>query len=323
MNAEDGFEEELSVRLGARAAGIGGSPPLAELREAGRRRARRRAVVRAVTAVAVLAVGAGVLTQVGGGSGPGRTGAAGAGVALMSPTTAATGAGPEAVILECAKGPTAMRTPGWHQHPAWTPPAVPSSGAPSSNVPSSNVPSSGAPSSNVPSSNVPSSGAPSSNVPSSNVPSSRVPSSGAPSSLSSAGPSSVELGRAGVAVEMTATMNVLFREHYFGTCRDADTNTLYVMRVPGSELDVAATRAVADRPWVKLRFVDAAGSRDQLTAFGDRIRADAEEWRSKGVEIEAVTLAVDGTGVVVDTPQWASAGAEIKAKYGPLVAEVR
>ncbi|MFH8379407.1 hypothetical protein ACH4E7_00455 [Kitasatospora sp. NPDC018058] len=122
---------------------------------------------------------------------------------------------------------------------------------------------------------------------------------------------------------MTAIMNVVFREHYFGTCRDAGTNTLYVMRVPGSDLDVAATRAVADRPWVKLQFVDAAGSRDQLMAFAARIRADTGEWRSKGVEIEAVTLAVDGTGVVVDTPQWASAGAEIKAKYGSLVAEVR
>ncbi|MET8623524.1 hypothetical protein ABZW30_07160, partial [Kitasatospora sp. NPDC004669] len=161
MSAEGEFEEELAVRLGVRAAGVGGSPPLAELREAGRRRARRQRAVRGAAAVAVLAVGAGVLTQLGGGSGVGRTGVAGAGVALVSPTTGATGAGPEAVILSCAKGPTSMRTPGWHQHPAWTPPAVPSSGVPSSGVPSSGVPSSGVPSSGVPSSGVPSSGVPS------------------------------------------------------------------------------------------------------------------------------------------------------------------
>lgn len=85
MRAEDEFEEELSVRLGARAAGIGGSPPLAELREAGRRRARRRGVVRAVTAVAVLAVGAGALTQLGGG-GNAASGAGPAATPVVTPT---------------------------------------------------------------------------------------------------------------------------------------------------------------------------------------------------------------------------------------------
>ncbi|MFI9362665.1 hypothetical protein ACIG5E_16675 [Kitasatospora sp. NPDC053057] len=115
MSAEDGFEEELTVRLGARAAGIGGSPPLAELREAGRRRARRQGVVRAVTAVAVLAVGAGALTQLGGGGGAGSgTGPAGAPIVKPSVTqsrTSSSSRGAETdervkTVLSCQSGPS-------------------------------------------------------------------------------------------------------------------------------------------------------------------------------------------------------------------------
>ncbi|GHF85007.1 hypothetical protein GCM10018790_73260 [Kitasatospora xanthocidica] len=67
MTTEDGFEEELAVRLGARAARVGAGAPVAELRVAGRRRLRRTVAVRGAAAVAVLALGAGVLTQLGGG----------------------------------------------------------------------------------------------------------------------------------------------------------------------------------------------------------------------------------------------------------------
>ncbi|MER7673527.1 hypothetical protein ABTY61_34405 [Kitasatospora sp. NPDC096128] len=91
MRAEDEFEEELAVRLGTRAAGVAGSPPLAELREAGRRRARRRGVTRAVTAVAVLAVGAGVLIRLGG-VGSSAEGPASAGT-VVQPTVTPTPTG--------------------------------------------------------------------------------------------------------------------------------------------------------------------------------------------------------------------------------------
>ncbi|MFJ9443771.1 hypothetical protein ACIRRH_18125 [Kitasatospora sp. NPDC101235] len=127
--------------------------------------------------------------------------------------------------------------------------------------------------------------------------------------------------RAGQAIEYLGMAD--YPDHYFGTCRDRSTNTLYVMRVPGTGLDAAVTRMAADWPTVKVQFADAAGSRGQLMTFLNRIRADTEEWQAKGVVIEGLTLAIDGTGVVVDTPQWQSAEAEIKAKYGPLVAEVR
>ncbi|MFJ2864204.1 hypothetical protein [Kitasatospora sp. NPDC087314] len=310
MSAEAAFEEELAGRLAERAVWIGGSAPLAELHAAGRRRARRQRAVRGAAAVAVLAVGAGALTQLGGGSGDSRTGPASGGVSLVSPTPGAPRS--VAVILECANGPTGWRTLGLHQHGKQVLSDFPSTGG----LTPSDFPSSGVPSSDFPSSGVPSSGAPSTGAPSS-----RPTSSGSPSPLSYATTAQSDLERAGQAIEYMAMAG--YRDHYFGTCRDTSTNTLYVMRVPGSGLDAAAASTLTGWPAVKLQFAVAAGSRDELSAFGARIRADREDWQAKGVEIEAVTVAIDGAGVVVDTPQWQTAAAQIEAKYGPQVAEVR
>ncbi|MGW3044700.1 hypothetical protein ACWC9T_32740 [Kitasatospora sp. NPDC001159] len=297
MSAEDGFEEELVVRLGARAAEVGGSPPLAELREAGRRRARRQGVVRGVTAVAALAVGAGVLTQLGGGgSGVGSAvGAAGTGLPSAS-ATRGWGRDDVSPLFACTEGPTSLRTPGVHFHPS----------LPSSGVSSSGVPSSGAPSSGVSSSGAPASG---------------PASSGSPSAPSSAQLQRLDLERTAEAVGRMATTS--YRDHYFGLCFEDDTSTVHVMRVPGSNLDTAVARMMADRPALKVRFVDAVASLDDQKALAARIDGDRAYWRSKGVEIQFVAVANDGAGLVVDTPQWASAGAEVKARYGPLVVEVR
>ncbi|WP_416874454.1 hypothetical protein [Kitasatospora sp. SC0581] len=340
MSAEDRFEEELVTRLGTHAAGIAGTPPLAELHRAGRRRARRQAAVRGVTAAAVLVLGAGALTQLGGG-GPGsdRTGAAGTGLSVLTPTAGATAPGHTAVMLNCVNGPTSMRTPGWHQHssrqPWETPSAITSSGYSSSWTPPPGSPWLGllSPATLPPghsSSDVPSTGTPFSGLPSSSGSPSSLPTdsasgsgsgSGSPSSLSSEDPAEARVTRAGESIEALAMTD--YPDHYFGTCRDRNTGTLYVMRVPGSGLDAAVTARAADWPTVKVRFADAAGSREQLMTVLNRIRADTEEWRARGVVIDGLTLAIDGTGVVVDTPQWQSAEADIKAKYGALVAEVR
>ncbi|MFE4513670.1 hypothetical protein ACFRMQ_05615 [Kitasatospora sp. NPDC056783] len=344
MDAEDRFEEELVTRLERRAARVTGSPPPAGLREAGQRRARRRTTVRVVTAAAVVALGVTALTRLAGGLGPGRTGATGLSVAAASPSAGATAGATAtrylAVMLDCANGPTSMRTPGWHQHPTgppWVPPTpglpspeAPTSGATSSMEPPSGYPSSGYPSSGYPSSSYSSSGYPSSGGTSPGATSSAAspttwsPPSGTAAESPSASGDPVELraARAGQAIEELAMSD--YADRYFGTCRDRNTDTLYVMRVPGGDLDTAVTRmAAADWPTVKVAFADAAGSRSQLMALVKRITADTEEWRTKGVVIEAATLAIDGAGVVVDTPQWQSAGAEIKERYGPLVAEVR
>ncbi|MBV6698725.1 hypothetical protein [Kitasatospora aureofaciens] len=300
MSTEDEFEEELAIRLGTRAAGVGGSPPLAELREAGRRRARRRGVVRAVTAVAVLAVGAGVLTQLGGGSGTGRTGVAGVGVPSPGSPSPLTGAarlrGAESdelvkTVLACQSGPSSLRTPG---------------GGGMTGLPSAS-----------------SSGLPSSGLPSGPPTSARFTPTmtGAPSSLSSDQAGQADLVHAGEAVEKMAREQ--YADHYFSTCQDASTHTLYVMRNPGSGLDAAVTRTVADWPGVKLEFRAAAGYPQQLR-LAKEIRAEAGDWAAtKGVHIRSVQIANDGAGVIVETPQADTAREELVRHFGRLVVEVR
>ncbi|MGW2372714.1 hypothetical protein [Kitasatospora sp. NPDC001683] len=259
MSAEDEFEEELSVRLGVRAAGIGGSPPLAELREAGRRRARRQRVLRAVTAVAVLAVGAGVLTQLGGG-GSASTAAGPAGTRVVTPTVTP--------IVKPTVTPT--RT---------------SRGAETDE----------------------------------RVKFVRNCQSGPSSAPASDQPGRADLVAAGQAVERMARQE--YGDHYFATCLDPAAATLVVMRSPGpTGLDAAASRAVAQWPAVKLRFVAAPSYPEQLR-LAKEIRAEAGDWAAtKGVLIAWVEIALDGKGVIVHTPQPETAGAaEIVRQYGNLV----
>ena len=310
MRAEDAFEEELSVRLGARAAGIGGSPPLADLREAGRRRARRQRALRGVVAVAVLAIGAGALTQLGGGESPGSATGPAALRTVVAPSAGAGTPGSRGAdtdglvktVLGCQSGPTSLRTPGGGG----------ATGAPYS---SSRVPSSGGPSTGVPSSGGPSSGL--------TPPAGSAPrTTGAPSSLSPEQSSQAELARAGEAVEKLAREH--YADDYFATCRDASTRTLYVMRVHGTGLDAAVTHLVAEWPGVKLEFRDAAAGYPRQLALAKQIRSEAGDWAATyGVHIRSVQIANDGAGLIVGTPQAESARKELLAQYGGLVVEVR
>ncbi|MEE1788880.1 hypothetical protein PUR71_39165 [Streptomyces sp. SP17BM10] len=305
MSAEDGFEEELVRRLGLRAAAVGGSPPLAALKAAGRRRARQQGAVRGVTAVAVLAVGAGALTQLGGGGTPSGGGlGVGGGPAGAPSASAGRDSGTVRPLYACNAGPSSLRTPGMHFHPTDLPTGPP-------RITPSFTPSS-----------TPWSGSPSFTPPSPPPTPSFPPSSGSPSTLTSAQVSQAELARAGEAVDRMATAG--YPDRYFGICRDAGLNTVYVMRVPGDgALDEAVTRVLAGWPAVRLQFTDAVGSYGELTELRDRIDGDRAYWQDKGVKLEFVQVAHDGSGVVVDTPQWESAGAQIKARYGPKVVEVR
>ncbi|MGW2253577.1 hypothetical protein ACWCXH_25775 [Kitasatospora sp. NPDC001660] len=322
MSAEDRFEEELVVRLGARAEAVVGSPPLAELRAAGRRRVRRQGVVRGVTAVAVLAVGAGVLTQLGGG---GTSSGQGVGGGPAGVPTGGAGASPSAgwnslkgrMVFGCHAGPSSLRTPGMHEHPTGVP-TGPLSFTPSF-TPSSVLPSSSLPTSSLPSSSLPTGGRVMAPPPTGWF--TPTP-SGSPSPLSSAELRQLDLARASEAVDKVGREN--YADHYFGVCRDPESDTLYVMRVPGGgDLDAAVARVLVDWPAVKLQPTDAVGSFDELRELADRIDADRAYWQAKGVQLQFVQVANDGAGVVVDTPQWESAQAEIKAKYGPKVVEVR
>ncbi|MFF3113931.1 hypothetical protein ACFVSN_32670 [Kitasatospora sp. NPDC057904] len=318
MSAEDGFEEELARRLGLRASAVGGSPPLAALKAAGRRRARQQGAVRGVTAVAVLAVGAGALTQLGGGGtasdervGGGPAGAPTGGAASPS---AGRNSGKGRMVFGCDAGPSSLRTPGQHWHPTDLPTGPPRI-TPTSTTPPVSP-------SLTPPPFTPPSFTPPSFTPPSFTPRSGLPSTGSPSTLSSAQLLQLDLARASEAVDKVGTES--YADHYFGVCRDPGLNTLYVMRVPGDgALDDAVTRALADWPTVKLQFTAAVGSYAELRELQDRIDGDRAYWKDKGVQLEFVQVANDGSGVVVDTPQWESAGAQIKAKYGSKVAEVR
>lgn len=114
-----------------------------------------------------------------------------------------------------------------------------------------------------------------------------------------------------------------YPEYWFGACTDVVTNTVYVMRAPGSDVDTVLPKSVP-HAGVGIEFTDVVGSRRFFEALVDRIKvADAAYWAQRGVTISGVRISEDGTGVVVETQQAAAARADIVARYGDLVIEVR
>ncbi|MFD4910334.1 hypothetical protein [Kitasatospora purpeofusca] len=107
------FEDELVVRLGARAQEVGGSPPLAELRAAGRRRVRRGSALRVAAGAVVLAVGVGALTQLGTGGGGGPTVPSGAGESESASVNS--------LYEVCPFGPGSLRLYTWEQQHSLAP----------------------------------------------------------------------------------------------------------------------------------------------------------------------------------------------------------
>ncbi|MGW4896835.1 hypothetical protein ACWEQL_31940 [Kitasatospora sp. NPDC004240] len=380
------FEQELVIRLGEQAGArelAGGPPPLAELKEAGRRRQRRQNVLRAGAGVAVLALGAGLLTQLGTGGGGGASGATVSAAGNGSPSPYPGGPAGSGIVTACDRGPSALRTPGWTGPTRGAPggpsasfsasPGLPSSGvtsgAPGTGWPSgspSGLPpaSSGLPSapSSAPSSGLPS-GSPSSGTatgvpgspaftgttPAHSAPAwpSSGPSSSGPSSVGSSGPASglrtlppVDPSAglsaspwftppvafydtpAGIAGMTVAEIGQRYPDHYFGVCASSGLNTVYAIRVPGSDFDEAVRKALQGTA-PRIEFVDAVGSRRALGELADRIQQDTGYWGPRGVTISWVQVAIDGAGLIVFSPQGDGARADILARYGRQVVEVR
>ncbi|MBV2152302.1 hypothetical protein [Kitasatospora sp. SUK 42] len=93
--ADSAFERDLVVRLGARADAVTGAVvPLAGLRAAGARRARRRVAVRGAATLAVFALAAGAVTQLGHGGDGQATAAAGTALTAAGSPADSSGAGP-------------------------------------------------------------------------------------------------------------------------------------------------------------------------------------------------------------------------------------
>ncbi|MER7772631.1 hypothetical protein [Kitasatospora sp. NPDC096140] len=308
----DGFEEELVVRLGARAGSVAGSPPLPQLREAGRRRARSRLVVRSVAGAAVFALGVGALAQWGGsttGAVRGSAQVVGGGSLSPSPGTGSRPPVPQASpgspsssapdtggpLLLCQGGPASLRLPTWDQ--------VTASGTTSSRPPSSGP--SGLPSGPPP-------------VSSTTTPP-YVPSAGA---STSGGPDALDLDPIRVAADIRRVGADKYPDHWFGVCETLDRQ-VYVMRVPGSDLDAVVSAAVSHHG-VTINFVDVPGSRRHYLALARRITVDdGGYWAARGVTVSGVTISEDGTGVLVHTPQFAAVRADVMARYGSEVIEVR
>ncbi|WP_031074966.1 hypothetical protein [Streptomyces sp. NRRL WC-3742] len=290
MSAErrDTFEEQLVVRLGVRAESVGGSAPLAALREAGRRRARRQLAVRGVASVVLLAAGVGALGQLGGGSGgapPAAGTSTGAPTGAPSATMPWRAAGP---VNGCQAGPSSLRTPGWY--------VPPGAGRTAGNEPlgaQQNMPG-------------------------------MAPESVMATRTDSWFPFDPALDQAARAV---ADLGVgKYRDQFFGMCVDTATKTLYVMRKQGAYAFDSAVRERVFSGNVRYEFRDAAESRVVLDALGARITEEARSyWPSKGVTLIAVAVCGDGAGVRVDVGPQAdleAVRAAVLARYGPLVVEV-
>ncbi|MFE6870009.1 hypothetical protein ACFVFS_26070 [Kitasatospora sp. NPDC057692] len=298
----DAFERELVVRLGARAEAVGGSPPLALLREAGRRRTRQRFAAQSVAGVAVLALGLAVVTQLGGGGGAGAVGPAGlnptgvrssdlGGVPVPSagtgrpfpglPELSPSSSGPDYLgpLASCAEGPASLRLLRWDEmHSAtpsnWTPPPP------------------------------------------------RSPAmSPEPSSSTSGGQVNRHVGEVQFDVRRFVAMQ--YPEQYLGTCIDLLTAELWVLRVPGGDLDQKVLDTVRHFG-VTIHFTDVPSSRRHFVELAARIKdTDRDYWAARGVTVQEVRISEDGTGVSVSTDQADAARADIVARYGAEVIEVR
>ncbi|MFD8323976.1 hypothetical protein [Kitasatospora purpeofusca] len=299
----DRFEDELVVRLGARAGHVDGGPPLSELRRAGRRRARRRLVVRSATAAAVLALGIGTVAQFGGpADGTGAVGPVGRLPTAGGTTKPATGvvspfpsrpswpptsgspssSGPDYLggLSICPEGPASLRLVRWADMTAtpsnWSPP------------------------------------------PPRSTPPTRSPD---PSSSTSGGRPNRHAVDVQSEIRTVAAAN--YPDQYFGTCVDLLTNELWVQRVPGGDLDQQVLAAVPHLG-VTVRFADVPASRRHYLELMTRIwETDRDYWAARGVTVREVRLAEDGAGVSVVTEQAEVARAEIVARYGAEVIEVR
>ncbi|MEK2488502.1 hypothetical protein WN990_02970 [Kitasatospora purpeofusca] len=299
----DRFERELVVRLGARAGGLDGGPPLSELRRAGRRRARRRLAVRSATAAAVLALGTGMVAQFGGpadsAEAVGPVGLRPTGGAVTGPAAGAvspfpsrtsrlpasgspSSSGPDHLggFSICPEGPASLRLVRWAEMTStpsdWSPP------------------------------------------PPRSTPATRSPD---PSSSTSGGQTNRHVIE--VQSEIRTVTAARYPDQYFGTCVDLLTNELWVQRVPGGDLDQQVPAAVPHLG-VTIHFADVPASRRHYLELMTRIKeTDRDYWAARGVTVREVRLSEDGAGVSVRTDQADAARAEIVARYGAEVIEVR
>jgi len=92
-----------------------------------------------------------------------------------------------------------------------------------------------------------------------------------------------------------------------------ETNRVRVYRVPSAEFDTWILKEFAA---VCVEVVDSSHSRQELDALQQRIVVDIDYWKGRGIPINIVSMAPDGSGVQVTTTNVAKASEELPARYG-------
>ncbi|XVV06885.1 hypothetical protein ACQPW3_16495 [Actinosynnema sp. CA-248983] len=107
-----------------------------------------------------------------------------------------------------------------------------------------------------------------------------------------------------------------FRGTYSGLEVNGADGAIVVYRVPDEALDDAARAAAPD---VRLTFKDAVYPLSKMEDVVERLNADAEYWKTQGVQLTTWGPASDGSGVNVTTVAGESDRAKLVERYGDIV----
>jgi hypothetical protein len=102
-----------------------------------------------------------------------------------------------------------------------------------------------------------------------------------------------------------------FPDRYAGL--ELRPGVIVVYRKPSPQLDDAVRALV---PGFEVSFRDAPYSQRELQPLRDRITADIDYWKGRGITVSTVGVKNDGTAVVVGTAQVDLAKRELPARYG-------
>jgi hypothetical protein len=107
-----------------------------------------------------------------------------------------------------------------------------------------------------------------------------------------------------------------FPDHYAGLAIAPDQERLIAYRRPVSSFDDAVRQKF---PQLDISFEDARYSERELAALTQRILADIDYWRERGVVINGVGPAGDGNSVIVQTTNPQPAWKVLRERYGSAV----
>jgi hypothetical protein len=105
-----------------------------------------------------------------------------------------------------------------------------------------------------------------------------------------------------------------FADVFSGMELRGEQNKVRVYRKPSAAFDAWVLHDFAADC---VEMVDARFNETELAAMRDRVSDDIEFWRAKGLPINSVAAAIDGSGIEVTTTEVERAKAELAERYGP------